>query len=58
MRRLLIQNATVITMDSQLGDQRPGDVLIEGEQIAAMAQGMGEADCAAIARISFPEAGL
>jgi 5-methylthioadenosine/S-adenosylhomocysteine deaminase len=36
MRRLLIQNTTVITMDSQSGDLRPGDVLIEGEQIAAV----------------------
>jgi cytosine/adenosine deaminase-related metal-dependent hydrolase len=36
MRRLLIQNATVITMDPQFGDLRPGDVLIEGEQIAAV----------------------
>jgi 5-methylthioadenosine/S-adenosylhomocysteine deaminase len=36
MRRLLIQNATVITMDKQSGDLRPGDVLIEGDRIAAV----------------------
>ena len=36
MRRLLIQNATVITMDRQQGDLRPGDVLIEGDRIAAV----------------------
>ncbi len=36
MRRLLIQNATVITMNPQAGDLRPGDVLIEGGQIAAV----------------------
>jgi cytosine/adenosine deaminase-related metal-dependent hydrolase len=35
-RRLLIQNATVITMDRQQGDLRPGDVLIEGDRIAAV----------------------
>jgi 5-methylthioadenosine/S-adenosylhomocysteine deaminase len=36
MRRLLIQNATVITMDRQQGDLRPGDILIEGDRIAAV----------------------
>ena len=34
MRKLLIQNATVITMDRNQGDLRPGDVLIEGDRIA------------------------
>jgi len=36
MRRLLVQNATVITMDRQQGDLRPGDVLIEGDRITAV----------------------
>lgn len=36
MRRLLIQNATIVTMDRQQGDLRPGDVLIEGDRIAAV----------------------
>ncbi len=36
MRRLLVQNATVITMDRQQGDLRPGDVLIEGDRVAAV----------------------
>jgi len=36
MHRLLVQNATVITMDRQQGDLRPGDVLIEGDRIAAV----------------------
>jgi len=36
MRRLLIQDATVITMDSQEGDLRPGSILIEDERIAAV----------------------
>ncbi len=36
MRRLLIQDATVITMDSHLGDLRPGSILVEDERIAAV----------------------
>src|SRR6185437_7117059 len=36
MRRLLIQNATIITMDPQAGDLRPGNILIEDERIAAV----------------------
>jgi cytosine/adenosine deaminase-related metal-dependent hydrolase len=38
MRKLLIQNATVITMDPKQGDLRPGDVLIEGDRIAAVGE--------------------
>jgi cytosine/adenosine deaminase-related metal-dependent hydrolase len=38
MRKLLIQNATVITMDPRQGDLRPGDVLIEGDRIAAVGE--------------------
>jgi len=46
MRRLLIRNATVITMDPALGDLRPGSILIENDRVAAVgkqvAQGDGE----------------
>jgi cytosine/adenosine deaminase-related metal-dependent hydrolase len=38
MRRLLIQDATVITMDPQQGDLRPGDVLIEADRIVAVGE--------------------
>lgn len=34
--RLLLRGGTVITMDAALGDLAPGDVLIEGERIAAV----------------------
>ena len=43
MRRLLIQDATIITMDPTLGDFRPGSVLIEGERIAAVGVGISAA---------------
>ncbi|HKV06203.1 MAG TPA: amidohydrolase family protein [Candidatus Acidoferrales bacterium] len=36
MRRLLVRDATVITMDPRLGDLRPGGVLIEDDRIAAV----------------------
>src|SRR5580693_2407686 len=36
--KLLIRGATVITMDRTLGDLRPGDVLIEGDRIAAVGE--------------------
>jgi cytosine/adenosine deaminase-related metal-dependent hydrolase len=44
MRRLLIQNATVITMDPQSGDLWPGDILIEGKQVAAIGPRINPAD--------------
>jgi 5-methylthioadenosine/S-adenosylhomocysteine deaminase len=44
MRRVLIQNATVITMDRQQGDLRPGDVLIEGDRIAAVGERIHASD--------------
>ena len=37
MRRLLIQDATLITMDPVLGDLRPGSILIEDERVRAVA---------------------
>ena len=36
MRRLLIKGAIVISMDPLVGDLRPGNILIEGGQIAAV----------------------
>jgi 5-methylthioadenosine/S-adenosylhomocysteine deaminase len=38
MRRLLIRNATVITMDPALGDLRPGSILIENDKVAAVGE--------------------
>ena len=36
MKRTLVKSATVLTMDAALGNLRPGDILIEGERIAAV----------------------
>jgi 5-methylthioadenosine/S-adenosylhomocysteine deaminase len=36
MRKLLIRDATVITMDHSLGDFRPGSILIENDRITAL----------------------
>lgn len=36
MLRTLIKSATVLTMDTALGDLRPGDILIEGGRIATV----------------------
>jgi cytosine/adenosine deaminase-related metal-dependent hydrolase len=44
MRRLLIQDATIITMDPRWGDLRSGSILIEGERIAAIAPTIKAAD--------------
>ena len=44
MRRVLIQDATIITMDSQLGDLRAGGILIEDERIAAVGPRINAAD--------------
>jgi 5-methylthioadenosine/S-adenosylhomocysteine deaminase len=44
MGSLLIQNATVITMDPQLGDLCTGDILIDGNHIAAVGTRIDSAD--------------
>jgi 5-methylthioadenosine/S-adenosylhomocysteine deaminase len=44
MRRLLIRNATVITMDPALGDLRPGSILIENDRVAAVGEQIARAD--------------
>jgi len=38
MRRLLIRDATVITMDPSLGDLRPGSILVEDERVVTVAE--------------------
>jgi 5-methylthioadenosine/S-adenosylhomocysteine deaminase len=53
MRRLLIQNATVITMDPQLGDLRRGDVLIEGERITEVGASIQVGDAEIVDGRSF-----
>jgi 5-methylthioadenosine/S-adenosylhomocysteine deaminase len=53
MRRLLIQDATIITMDPRWGDLRPGSILIEGERIAAIAPTIKAADAEIVDGRSF-----
>lgn len=43
--RLLFRGATVLTMDPVLGDLERGDVLVEGETIAAVAEHLDVGDC-------------
>ncbi len=55
--RRLIQNACVITMDPSLGTLERADILIEGEQIRAVAPDIGAEDCEVIdgtAMIAIP----
>ena len=44
MRRTLIRDAIVITMDPALGDLRPGSVLIEDDRIAAVGERIDATD--------------
>lgn len=44
MRRLLIEGATVITMDPRVGDLRPGSILLEDDRIAAVGAGIHAGD--------------
>jgi 5-methylthioadenosine/S-adenosylhomocysteine deaminase len=43
-RRILLRGGTVVTMDDALGDLDPGDVLIEGSEIAAVGHGLEAGD--------------
>lgn len=43
-QRLLLKNATIITMDPTLGDIAKGDVLIEGKKIVAVGGVLGVSD--------------
>ena len=47
-RRRLIRNACVITMDPALGTLERADILIEGEQIRAVAPDIAAEDCEVI----------
>ena len=40
---MLIRNATVLSMDPQVGDLAAGDVLVEGDRIAAVGPDLGDA---------------
>ena len=40
MNRTLIQGATIVTMDAKLGDIERGDILIEGDKIAAVGRNL------------------
>lgn len=44
MNRTVIRNAIVVTMDPAIGDLLDGDVLIEGEKIAAVGHDLGPLD--------------
>jgi cytosine/adenosine deaminase-related metal-dependent hydrolase len=44
MNRILLRGATIVTMHPGLGDLRRGDVLVEGERIAAVAPDLGDVD--------------
>ncbi len=53
MRRLLIKGATIISMDPLVGDLRPGNILIEGGQIAAVGAGISSGDAEIFDASSF-----
>src|ERR1700737_1093939 len=44
----LIRGGTVLTMDTELGDSAPGDVLVEGSQIAAVGRDLEAGDAEVI----------
>jgi cytosine/adenosine deaminase-related metal-dependent hydrolase len=48
MPRILIQHATIVTMDAGLGDLRDADVLIQGDRIADIAPGLEAADAGVV----------
>src|SRR5262245_29163359 len=48
MTRTLIRNATILSLDPEIGDLRAGDLLIEGDKIAAMAPALNAADAEVI----------
>ena len=47
MKRILIQGATILTLDSRIGDLR-GDILIEGSRISAVAPSIPTEDAEVI----------
>ncbi len=48
MKRTLIKNGTIVTVDPQLGDIAGGDILIEGERIAAVGRNLAASDAEVI----------
>src|SRR5262245_30774989 len=48
MRRLLITDAAIVSMDPAIGNLRTGDILIEGSRIAAVAPGISAGDAEVI----------
>jgi 5-methylthioadenosine/S-adenosylhomocysteine deaminase len=46
--RTLIRNATVVTMDDDLGNLDRADILVEGSKIAAVATDLGVEDAEVI----------
>jgi cytosine/adenosine deaminase-related metal-dependent hydrolase len=53
MRRLLIRDATVITMDPRLGDLRPGSILVEDERVVTVAEQIHVGDAEIVDGRSF-----
>ena len=50
--RLLIRSGTVLTLDPQLGDLSPGEILVEDGKIAAVGTDLGATD---VEMIDLPE---
>src|SRR5262247_2271646 len=48
MRRTLIRDAAIVSMDPAIGNLRKGEILIEGEQIAAVAPNIDSGDAEVI----------
>lgn len=48
MARTLIKHATIVTMDSKLGDIERGDILIDNEKIADVSQDISATDAAVV----------
>ena len=48
MTRTLIRNATLISMDPQIGNPLATDILIDGERIAAVGRNLAAADAAVV----------
>src|SRR5882672_5039125 len=44
MKRTLIRNATILSLDPEIGDLRRGDIFIEGDKIAAVAPSLNVDD--------------
>lgn len=47
-RRVLLRGATVLSMDPAVGDLATGDILIEGDRIAAVGPHLGQADAGTV----------